>query len=1045
MSLATLMLEAQKKGKDYSEVYYSIPGTLESYMDMIRSSLRKEPPAEFGTVDEEGWSLSIEGMMGKAPNKIYVSNFNERDEKGTPRSFSAEVSFSEEGTVIFSNITEVEFEMVVKAKNEMRQIEEKAKESTKLKEFSDTYDATFELSEMSYHGKDGKMKKKKRKGKVEMAQRADVKNGNKRIYTSEALKDAVESAKEQIVDKKSPLLMDSQHRVDSNGKPISDLREMVATINTIEFDEDSGVVSLDDISFIENQAGEDILALLDAGAKLEVSQRGYGTSKIEKDDDGDTVEIVEFVRFRGFDFVPSGDASVSGAEFVLEGKKKETEPDSQKGDDNVGDKVETKEPTIDFSKFSESLKNTISEQLTKFEEGLNLDKLDEDVLNKLPDQFKQIGESQKNDILTAIDAIFAKAKEEADEGNEEAGNMAKAWEGLKKEVSIELEQGKENQDKLIKTISSLQRGLDIEDLKKVAENALRNKLNSEDYERFSDSQKDLIVENIDAETIYESVDDVRNEAEVAKALSPTFKNEVDRIDKVIAASKLDGIGFPTDGVGIVNPQGGITHVQITNENVPGAEFINKLTEEIRDKMSPFLAKDEWYMPDNHEGMKHLDSMMEGFYRNNYYDLLNEANEEVTQSDIGTRSATIAAAVIPVAWRAITAFQVCELGTMTRRIEDHNISIWNPSNIDEGDVADQFSQIQVAEDADLPMAGIQYLPFPIVSSRQALRTKLTSHALATAQNTPAQPLIDSLAGLALDIRNRMDRMLWWLHITRALEHDTNEVTSWETLTRVGTSNEYKSVNQGWLPYEWKKTYDSSSNLTKNNPTGNKLEKLTPNSGDATQSNTDTEGISVQNSDGDDFEYGTHYTINYPDGSITLTDAGVTRKSNHNMQAKYTHSTNMVEWSIVPPAGTTLFDHLLNLRRAVGKAKVRIQERNYMANFQAWHVDTEDLITNGPQYTNLGGNPSDILDRLNNISSFSGMSPIKSTAIPKDYIIVAMRGSVCHKVQVPWKLEGPLTNWDDGNKFYLAEQFSASDGIVTDKLCLVGITNLNTVAE
>jgi hypothetical protein len=129
----------------------------------------------------------------------------------------------------------------------------------------------------------------------------------------------------------------------------------------------------------------------------------------------------------------------------------------------------------------------------------------------------------------------------------------------------------------------------------------------------------------------------------------------------------------------------------------------------------------------------------------------------------------------------------------------------------------------------------------------------------------------------------------------------------------------------------------------------------------------------------------------------------------------------------------------------RTKVKISERNYMANFMGTHIDTEDLITNGPQFTNLGGNPSDILDRFNNIGSYAGIMPIKSTAIPKEWIISGMRGSVVHKVHTPWGMRGPVIDENTGEDHYLAEQFSASDVPVPDKLSVVGITDLNTVTD
>jgi hypothetical protein len=253
--------------------------------------------------------------------------------------------------------------------------------------------------------------------------------------------------------------------------------------------------------------------------------------------------------------------------------------------------------------------------------------------------------------------------------------------------------------------------------------------------------------------------------------------------------------------------------------------------------------------------------------------------------------------------------------------------------------------------------------------------------------------------------------------------------------------YKSANEGWIPAEWVKASNSEGN-----PTSAKFIDATPASGEsAPPTSLSIQGVQLQ-ADGSSTAllFGTDYTVQFNDGTITLTDAGVTKVNTDggDVQARYSYSGNFTPWSLTPPAGTNLFEHLINLRRAVGRAKTSINDRNYMANFMAQHVDTDDLLTNGPQFTRDGGNPSDVLDRMNNIARYSGLMPIKTTAIPKDYIIIAMKGSVLHKVQTPWMMHGPEVNENTGNHTYLAQQFSASDMPKNDKIAIVGITNRNS---
>ena len=84
--------------------------------------------------------------------------------------------------------------------------------------------------------------------------------------------------------------------------------------NRLEFNEENGTVSLPEIEFVETQAGKDLMALLESGAKLQVSQRGNGTSyPVVDPPTNETYHKVDFLRITGFDMVPGGAASVKDA------------------------------------------------------------------------------------------------------------------------------------------------------------------------------------------------------------------------------------------------------------------------------------------------------------------------------------------------------------------------------------------------------------------------------------------------------------------------------------------------------------------------------------------------------------------------------------------------------------------------------------------------------------------------------------------------------------------------------------------------------------
>ena len=116
-----------------------------------------------------------------------------------------------------------------------------------------------------------------------------------------------------------------------------------------------------------------------------------------------------------------------------------------------------------------------------------------------------------------------------------------------------------------------------------------------------------------------------------------------------------------------------------------------------------------------------------------------------------------------------------------------------------------------------------------------------------------------------------------------------------------------------------------------------ESLSPASGaSAAPTGLGTQGISLtaSHASGTDAAllFGTDYTIDYVNGEITLTAAGETKRAAVHAAAvvigTYSHTHNINMWSQTAPSGTTMVEHLISLRRAIGKAKVAITDRNWM---------------------------------------------------------------------------------------------------------------------
>ena len=315
--MKNVLLLAKESGRTLLEIFAQVPGSFREYQAMIRDALSESPPTEIADADY----CYIEGCIGNFPEKVIFEAVWWDKEKAT-KYFQADVSRGENDKVLFSNITEVEIKAAITAKNEMRKLEESdSPDNKKLTEFNETMSADVELESVD----EAQRGKRKRKGSVATAQQADMRNENGRFYPAAVLKEAVEEVQDHL-----PLMMDSQHRVNAQGEPENNIRETVALIKSVEFNEATGTVTLPEIEFVETQAGKDLMELLDSGAKLNVSQRGIGSSHtVVNQQTGDTHEEIDFLRIKSFDFVPRGQSGVKDAAFegLTEGaQNRQTEP-----------------------------------------------------------------------------------------------------------------------------------------------------------------------------------------------------------------------------------------------------------------------------------------------------------------------------------------------------------------------------------------------------------------------------------------------------------------------------------------------------------------------------------------------------------------------------------------------------------------------------------------------------------------------------------------------------------------------------------------------
>lgn len=126
-------------------------------------------------------------------------------------------------------------------------------------------------------------------------QKADVVNENGRRYPRRVLEKAIEEFKKRI--KEGRAVGTLEHPLDG----ITRLDHVSHKIVGIELKEDGKVVG--EFEVLDTAKGKDLKALLEAGVKVGISSRGFGTTKKVRDGDKDIEEVQDDFRFEAFDVV----------------------------------------------------------------------------------------------------------------------------------------------------------------------------------------------------------------------------------------------------------------------------------------------------------------------------------------------------------------------------------------------------------------------------------------------------------------------------------------------------------------------------------------------------------------------------------------------------------------------------------------------------------------------------------------------------------------------------------------------------------------------
>jgi hypothetical protein len=254
---------------------------------------------------------------------------------------------------------------------------------------------------------------------------ADVVNGNGRRYPASVIRTAVEEVRGHLNEtagqgRAVQILGEAEHPSDK-GTRRSNLLETVVKWDEVSFDGRS--VSLGG-TLLATSKGKDLLALMEGGIAPGVSLRGYGESKVIKEN-GRSVEEVTEAHFTGFDLVL--EPSFENAEAMLE---------SQQGDDDV-----SIEELLKLLKEHPELFEGVTEAQIK--------KMGEAQLKAMEEKVREaLGIDAKANIAESLKAMSDKAKK-FDEAERKGSIEAAITEATK-----DLPYGKEMSEQFIEAVKA---------------------------------------------------------------------------------------------------------------------------------------------------------------------------------------------------------------------------------------------------------------------------------------------------------------------------------------------------------------------------------------------------------------------------------------------------------------------------------------------------------------------------------------------------------------------------------------------------------------
>ena len=993
---------AVKMGKALNEVFAVVPNSFQQYAGDVSLALRDDPPEGFSKDD---WSY-LEALIGDAPEQALIECY--QPGSGT-KYFLFDIAF-EDGTVKWSNQKEVEIEAALKIKSEAK---------ARMMEVVDPpQEPVVDVSDIQVSVRAAESNDGKQYASVEIAQKANTRNANNRIYPSAVLSDAVERLKDRI-GLMGAMPMETMHR-DQHC-----IGDVWAIIHEVRFDEGTGIVSLPRIEIVDTQAGKDVMTLLEAGLEFQVSQRGYGFSHEEVDPDtGMKVQIMDWLEIQGWDLVWNGDASVSEAAFTLNesvnggsGQGAESTNEGEQGQEQQGQGQQQQQ-----QQQQEAQKQQRPPQSPFFSGRSN--ERGNPTQGTLPQQQQQQQQQQDPPPQQQEQQVI---------GKEVLGILNTALEQhlspFKKEFEARMGQFDEKNF--------------IEVAGKVIDTVL------DGHPRFSQKQKEAIKDGINLSQISQKVD-TADTLSISQVLTPVLEREIERADTLIANNQVNGWNLsPQNGAGnvqYINRAGGVTFADVINDGHISGIFeghnyellmegtIDEMTRNRRQSVEH--PNGPWVMPINDPGMRVLGQVMDRFIREKGHTL-----HETQVSGLDIQINQLSMLLIPVVWRMTTFMQMAQLHPMSMIAEDIPIEKWAGAH-DDVDDYERWNALDTGDSQAIAESVLSYENYRLAVGYQPQHVRITPKARAATRGTVMYPVIRSTALTAREIVNQNDLTGWRALIMEALKLNAVKVSSFRTVTG---ANQVYTLRDGLIPYEWVVTEDTNQNVAKSG-----LIRNYPADGVAAAPNVPQrvlEPLEVQveySGSTTALLYKTDYTVDWIRGQITLTTVGESKRTTLNaaavVQVKYSYATNIAVWDATPPSGSTFVDHLLDLRLKIADLRTNVADRNYEPECIAWNYGLMDKVSVGKNFTYEGGNDAQVVDRLSHIMRYAGSESIHTTAIPKEYVICGQRMSLLFGMHTPFHLTGEVITDNTGDRRYFGEQFAGMGVPAPEKLSIGIVKNL-----